>query len=183
MPLPSAPYSDGSPLGLSDVEGPCTRRSPSPHSMTRAVMAIAVPKARVAACFSYLDWSPGMATARGPCSPGGPMPGPIPWRRRSSAVRSPHPASGFEVAPRRVSMRTLLTIRPYRRRCQGLMGPPGGVRLESSGRTVITVRQRRPGVFVFSRQLTGVGAAVAGAPAGAKASAPSWRRERPSGPP
>jgi integrase len=32
---------------------------------------------------------------------------------------------------------------------------------------------------VFSRQPTGVGAAVAGAPAGAKASAPSWRRERP----
>jgi integrase len=32
---------------------------------------------------------------------------------------------------------------------------------------------------VFSRQPTGVGAAVAGAPAGAKACAPSWRRERP----
>ena len=35
--------------------------------------------------------------------------------------------------------------------------------------------------LMFSRQPTGVGAAVAGAPAGAKASAPWRRRERPRG--
>jgi hypothetical protein len=40
-----------------------------------------------------------------------------------------------------------------------------------------------PKVFCLSRQPTGVGAAGAGAPAGAQACAPWRRRERPGGPP
>lgn len=60
------------------------------------------------------------------------MPGLIPWRRRSSAVRSPHPVSGLEGVRRRACLRTALIIRPCRRCCQSPMGPLSGVQLESS---------------------------------------------------
>ena len=54
--------------------------------------------------------------------------------------------------------------------------------ISGSKPTCIVVREIHGGPgFNVSRQPTGVGAAVAGAPAGAKASAPRRRRERPGG--